>query len=102
MNAPVHPFALFCKEMLPPKMRTKFRTNWKPVFDKMTGESDIIVSENFKEEYLNETYNKGVNRLKECSPWIFEQDAKRKPEAWSVSQWSKCTSPSYDHDEVIR
>ena len=63
-NAPVRPFALFCPEMLPSKLRIMFQTNWKPVFNKMIVKSDIIVPKRFKEEYLNETYSEGADHLK--------------------------------------
>ena len=61
MNVLLCPLELFSTEILPKKLKIKFQMNWKTVFEKMTGESFIIMTKHFKEEYLNEMYSEGVD-----------------------------------------
>ena len=81
--------------MMPKKLWTTFRVEWRKVLQLMQGEDDISVPDCGKEEYLTESYTQGFNRLKAQYPWIFEQNQKIDYKRWSISTWSKCTSLNY-------
>ena len=102
VRAPIWPFALFRAQKLPKHLKNIWRCNFKPVFERMTGDDPIRVPTTNIEAYLDESFQQGMTRLRELSPWIFEKDRKIKPEAWTISQWCKCTAKGYNHDEVIR
>ena len=100
--APIGLFALFRTEKLPKELKNKWRVNFKPVFEKMTGDDPITIPTTNVEAYLEQSYRRGLERLRVLSPWIFDGSRKSKPEAWLVSQWSKCTAKGYDHEKAMK
>ena len=93
--APIRPFHHFKCAMMPKKLWTTYRVEWRKVLRLMQGDDVISVPHDNKEEYLTDTYNRGFNRLKTRSPWIFEPNRKIDYKKWSISTWSKCTSLNY-------
>ena len=102
VRAPIQLFTLFRALKLPKHLRNNWRCNYKPVFERMTGDDPIRVSTTNIEAYLDESYQQGMSRLCELSPRIFKKDRKIKPEAWTISQCCKCIAKGYNHDKGIR
>ena len=66
---------------MPRELKNKWRVNFKPVFERMTGEDPITISTTNVEAYLEQSYCRGLERLHILSPWIFDKSRKNKPEA---------------------
>ena len=102
MRTTIRSFALFRTKKLPKELKNKWSVNFKPVFEKMTGDNPIIIPTTNVEAYLEQSCRRGLERLRVLSPWIFDESRKSKPEAWLVSQWSKCTATGYDHEKAMK
>ena len=102
VRAPIRPFVLFWTKKLPRELKNKWEVNFKPVFEKMTGDDSITIPTTIVEAYLKQYYRRGLERLRFLSPWIFYGSRKSKPEAWLVSQWSKFSAKGHDHEKAMR
>ena len=69
--ASIRPFSLFRTEKLPKELKNKWRANFKPVVEKMTGDDLITIHTTNIEAYLGQSYHRGLERLCVLSPRIF-------------------------------
>ena len=92
----IPPFRKLVPTLLPQKLKSKFKVEWRPILSKM---SSAIAMPNLDQaattpSFCEATYVIGTNHLKEnvCS-FLFNQPAKYKRiEEWSVSTWSRYVS----------
>ena len=63
MRAPICPFALFWTKKLPKELNNKWKVNFKPDFEEMTGDDPIPIPTTYVETYLEQSYCRGLERL---------------------------------------
>ena len=94
--APIPPFRKLVPTLLPQKLRSKFKAEWRPILQKMNSATAMPSLDQaiMTPSLCEATYAIGTNHLKEnvCS-FLFNQPTKYKRiEAWSVSTWSRYVS----------
>ena len=94
--APIPPFRMFDPLLLPKNLRCKFKSEWRPILQKMSQANGLPDLSNglISDEMIEATYVIATSHLREnvCS-FIFNQPNKYKRiEEWSVSTWSRYVS----------
>ena len=81
-NAPVRPFRLLKKKMLPMALRKSFSLCWEPIYNLMSQCADINFNENGQE-----SFKVGYEFLKTRVEYVF-LSKRMKPDTWCISYWS--------------
>ena len=87
-KAPIRPFRLMSRNMLPPNLRDQYSITWCRIFKLMEKAPGLSLSTQVHSTSSNElerTFNMGYNFLKTQVEYIFQRHA---PMSWSLSTWS--------------
>ena len=80
--APVRPFRLLNKKLLPKEVRIKFRLNWEPIFQMMESAEGMNVHED-----PIKSFQVGYEHLKSRVEYVFKCTG-MKQDTWGVPYWS--------------
>ena len=80
--APVRPFRLLNKKLLPKEVRTKFRLSWEPIFQMMESAEGMNVHED-----PIKSFQVGYEHLKSRVEYVFKCTG-MKQDTWGVPYWS--------------
>lgn len=95
---PVMPFRRFLSKMLPKGVSTKWRGEWKPIFELMMMAPDLPAesrnANSFTTETISDTYSICLSFLQTEVSYIFKKKQFETHMNWSVGTWSKMVRPS--------
>ena len=91
-NAPIMPFRQMNPRYLPKKLATQYKSNWRPIMQKMEDAPGLPqINSNSSSDTINTSYAIATSHLKTtvCS-YVWKQN--KNFENWKVSTWSKRVS----------
>lgn len=90
-KAPIRPYRLLDKKMLPPLLKKQFGLHWEPIFSMMELTPNLGIPQNpndISSEFISSSCELARDFLKTRIRYVFNKDL-AKPENWEISTWSK-------------
>jgi hypothetical protein len=84
--APVRPFRLFKKDMLPKQVKAAFENQWEPIMNIMAAANDNL---DVDPNNFDEAYTSAFKYLKEQRLSYVFQKQRARPAEWAISTWAK-------------